>query len=122
MSYFFDAAILTAIAFVIVQLSYLGRQLMSTQEAVDQITATLHKVLGEVSAAKDKMVEEMTALKDQIDAAGVGEKIDLSGLQSVTAALDDLNPDVIELPAEVVPEDVPAEVECDPVDDEADGA
>lgn len=122
MSYFFDAAILTAIAFVIVQLSYLGRQLMSTQEAVDQITATLHKVLGEVSAAKDKMVEEMTALKDQIDAAGVGEKIDLSGLQSVTAALDDLNPDVIELPAEVVPEDVPAEVEGDPVDDESDGA
>ena len=115
MTYFFDAAILAALAFGIFQLSYLGRNIMSAQEAVDQVTATLHKVLGEVTAAKDKMVAELTALKDQIDAAGVGEQIDLSGLQSVTAALDDLNPDVVEVPA-----DVPAEVEGDDADAEED--
>lgn len=112
MTHFFDAAILAALAFTIFQLSYLGRNIMSTQQAVDQVTATLQKVLGEVTQAKDKLVAELTALKDQIDAAGVGEQIDLSGLQSVTAALDDLNPDVVEVPAEV-----PAEVEGEPAED-----
>ena len=113
MTHFFDAAILAALGFGIFQLSYLGRNLMSTQEAVDKVTAVLTKVLGEVTQARDKMVAELTALKDQIDAAGVAEQIDLSGLQSVTAALDDLNPDVVE-----VPSDVPAEVEGEPVEED----
>lgn len=120
MTYFFDAAILAALAFGIFQLSYLGRNIMSAQEAVDQVTATLHKVLGEVTAAKDKMVAELTALKDQIDAAGVAEQIDLSGLQSVTAALDDLNPDVLPIEEPVEDdetEDEPAEVVADDAQD-----
>lgn len=113
MTYFFHAATLAALGFVLFQLSYLGRCLMSTQEAVDKVTATLNKVLGEVTSAKDVLVAKMTELQAQLDAAGVAEQIDLSGLQSVAAALDDLNPDVVEeVPAEE-PADAPADEPTD---------
>lgn len=118
MIFFFDAAILAALGFLILQLTYLGRSAMSTQAQVDALTAQVAKVQGEVVAAKDALTAQVVSLQDQLAAAGVTEQVDLSGLQAAVQSLDDINPDpapevVEELPTEVV-EELPAEVPADP--------
>lgn len=91
--YFFLAAILAALAFTIYQLSTLGKALMSTQEAVDKLTAQVVKIQGEVVAAKDVLLAQVVSLQDQLAAAGVAEQVDLTGLTNAVQSLDDINPD-----------------------------
>jgi hypothetical protein len=60
---------------------------MSTQAALDAITATLVK-------AQREIVNRIADVQAQLDAAGVAEQIDLSSLTAAAQALDDVVPDV----------------------------
>lgn len=104
--YWFDAALFCAMAFAILQLTTLGRNLMATQADIDNLTAQVGKIHAEVNRAKDQLVAELTSVHAQLAAAGAADKVDISGLQTAIQTLDDINPDV---PAEL-PEEVPAEV------------
>jgi hypothetical protein len=106
--YFFDAAILTALAFAIIQLSTIGRSLMSTQETVDQLTAQVAKIHLEVTVAKDQLTAQLADVLAQLEAAGAVEKVDVSGLQAAIQKLDDINPDpVVDEPVDADPVDSP---------------
>ena len=119
--YWFDAALFSAMAFAILQNTTLGRHMMSTQQAIDNVTSQLVKVLGEVEAAKNALVAQIAGLTAQLATAATPQDVDLSGLQSVAQALDDLNIDVVEeLPAEVEAEEVLEEVEEDADVEESD--
>ena len=59
---------------------------MSTQEAVDKITAQIGK-------AQVELVNRIADVQAQLDAAGVAEQIDLSSLTAAAQALDDVVPD-----------------------------
>ena len=106
--YFFDAAILLALSFTMLQLSTLGRSLMSTQDAVDKLTAQVAKVQSEVTSARDAITTQLADVQAQLAAAGATEQVDLSALESAIQALDDINPD---------PVDEPADDDADPVED-----
>ena len=77
--------------------------LVSTQDAVNAVTAQLVK-------AQREIVSRIADVQAQLDAAGVAEQIDLSSLTAAAQALDDVVPD--ELVDEVVV-DEPADVEAD---------
>lgn len=106
--YFFDAAILLALSFTMLQLSTLGRSLMSTQSLVDTLIAQVEKIYTEVTVARDTLTAQLADVQAQLAAAGATEKVDLSALQSAIQALDDINPD---------PVDEPADDDADPVED-----
>ena len=110
--YWFDAALFAAMAFALIQLSTIGRHIMSTQQAIDNVTEQLRKVLGEVSAAKNALVAQIAGLEAQLANAATPQDVDLSGLQSVAQALDDLNVDV--------PAELPAEAEGEPAEEVVD--
>ena len=59
---------------------------MSTQQAIDTITAQIGK-------AQLELVNRIADVQAQLDAAGVGEDIDLSSLTAAAQALDDVVPD-----------------------------
>ena len=112
--YFFDAAILAALAFVIYQQTQHGRFLMTTQEAVDKVVSVLEKARTEILAARDALNAKIVDLQGQVDAAGVAEQVDLSDLTAVAQSLDDIVPDVpVETP-DVPPADTPVDVPADP--------
>lgn len=78
----------------------------ATQDVVDAVVAQLDRARGEI-------VARIAEVQAQLDAAGVpAESVDLSALSAAAQALDDIVPDVPEVPAEV-----PAEVVGDPVED-----
>jgi DUF917 family protein len=112
--YWFDAALFAALAFAILQLSTIGRSLMSTQAQVDAVVDQLVKARLEIVAAKDQLVAKIVDLQNQLDAGVPAEQVDLSGLKAVAQTLDDIVPDaVVEEPAE---EDEDDEVVVDPAD------
>jgi seryl-tRNA synthetase len=96
MPYWFDAALFAALAFAILQLSTIGRSLMSTQAAVDSVVTQLVKARGEIVAAKDQLVAKIVDLQNQLDAGVPAEQVDLSGLKAVAQSLDDIVPDAVE--------------------------
>ena len=108
--YWFNAALFAAMAFAILQLSTIGRSLMSTQAAVDAVVTQLVKARGEIVAAKDQLVAKIVDLQNQLDAGVPAEQVDLSGLKAVAQTLDDIVPDA------VVEEPVEEEVVVDPAD------
>jgi hypothetical protein len=108
MSYFFHAATLSALAFVIFQTTLIGRSLMATQAQVDALTAQVVKVRGEIQVIKTEVVN----LKDQLANAETVEQIDLSALESAVQAADDENVDVVPV--------VAPEVEGEPDDEDED--
>jgi predicted nucleic acid-binding Zn-ribbon protein len=110
MSYFFHAATLSALAFVIFQTTLIGRSLMATQAQVDALTAQVVKVRGEIQVIKTEVVN----LKDQLANAETVEEIDLSALESAVQAADDENVDVVP----VVAPEVEVEPEADEDEDE----
>jgi len=117
--YWFDATILAALSFSILQLTLQGKALMSTQAAVDAVVDQLFKAKGEIVQAKGELVAKLVDLQAQLDAAGVAEEVDLSGLQAVAQALDDIVPDeivVVEDEDEEDEEDVEVPVEEPVVD------
>ena len=59
---------------------------MSTQQAIDTITAQIGK-------AQLELVNRIADVQAQLDAAGVAEQIDLSSLTAAAQALDDVVPD-----------------------------
>jgi hypothetical protein len=59
---------------------------VSTQEAVDKITA-------QISKAQVELVNRIADVQAQLDAAGVAEQVDLSSLTAAAQALDDVVPD-----------------------------
>ena len=85
---------LAAVGFTLWALAYLinafGRftvlQGQSLQQAVDNITAQIGK-------AQVELVNRIAEVQAQLDAAGVGEDIDLSSLTAAAQALDDVVPD-----------------------------
>ena len=80
-------AILCAIqGFTLFTTSALGRHIMSTQQTIDIIVATLAK-------AKSEIVNEISKLNEQIAAAGVTEQVDTSALEAMAQSLDDIVPD-----------------------------
>lgn len=110
MNYFFHAATLLLISFILFQLTHLGRQHMSTQEAIDQITAQLKKAQNEVIAARDELMAKLADVQLQLEDAQVADVVDLSELTAAAQALDDIVPDA--------PADVPAEyTPIDPFDE-----
>jgi cell division protein FtsB len=111
--YWFDAALFAALAFAILQLSTIGRSLMSTQAAVDAVVAQLVKARGEIVAAKDQLVAKIVDLQNQLDAGVPAEQVDLSGLKAVAQSLDDIVPDAVEEYDEDEDDD---EVVVDPAD------
>jgi hypothetical protein len=114
MPYWFDAALFAALAFAILQLSTIGRSLMSTQAQVDAVVDQLVKARSEIVAAKDQLVAKIVDLQNQLDAGVPAEQVDLSGLKAVAQSLDDIVPDaVVEEPTE---EDEDDEVVVDPAD------
>lgn len=95
-TYWIDAAILTALAFTLYQLSLIGRHLMSTQEQVDQLTVQVVKINDEVKASAAILKEELSSVKEQLAAANVpAETVDLTALAAAIQAVDDINPDVM---------------------------
>lgn len=82
-----QAVTLAAIGVTLWSLAYLinsfGRFAMSTQEAVDKITAQIGK-------AQAELVNRINEVQAQLDAAGVAEQIDLSSLTAAAQALDDV--------------------------------
>ena len=100
--YFFNSAILLTLTFVLLHQSKQGRFMMSTQDAVDALTAQVDKIHQEVTAARDVLSAHLADVQAQLDAAGVpAEQVDLSALQSAVQALDDINPDpVVDPPAD----------------------
>lgn len=88
------AAILLIQGFTLFIISTLGHHLMSTQDTIDTIVATLAK-------AKSEIVNEIGKLNEQIAAAGVAEQVDTTALEAVAQALDDVVLDVpVDAPAE----------------------
>ena len=59
---------------------------VSTQDAINAITAQLVKAQGEI-------VNRIADVQAQLDAAGVAEQVDLSSLTAAAQALDDVVPD-----------------------------
>ena len=106
--YWFDATILAALSFAILQLTFQGRSIMSTQAAVDSVVTQLGKAKGEIVAARDELVAKIVDLQNQLDAGVPPEQVDLSGLKAVAQSLDDIVPDAVEEPVE---EDEDEEVE-----------
>ena len=116
-TYWIDAAILTALAFTLYQLSLIGRHLMSTQEQVDQLTVQVVKINDEVKASAAILKEELSSVKEQLAAANVpAETVDLTALAAAIQAVDDINPDPAEEPVveEPVEEPVTEVLENDP--------
>ena len=95
------AAVLLTQAFTLFAISAQGRQLMSQQTELDNLTAIVRKGTAEVVAL-------VAALRDQIAAGVPAEQLDLSGLTAAAQALDDIVPDVPEV-ADEAPADVPVE-------------
>lgn len=87
MTYFFHAATLAALAFVIVQLSVIGKVIMSQQDSIDALTAQVVKIGSEVQNVK----AELAKVQAQVDELGV--PVDLSALTLAIQSVDDLNPD-----------------------------
>lgn len=108
--YFFNAATLAALSFVLYQLSTLGRYLMATQADVDKLTAQVEKIGVEVKTVHAVLVNELDDVKAQLAAAGAAEKVDLTGLAAAIQNVDDINPDAVDVPEDVPADDVPAEV------------
>lgn len=102
MTHYWLAAVFAALSFAILQLSTIGRQLMSTQEVVDALTAQVVKVRAEVVNARDALTAELDNVKAQLASAGVAEKVDLSGLSAAIQAVDDINPDPVPVVEEPV--------------------
>lgn len=107
--YFFTAAILAALAFVLLQLSTIGRHLMATQADVDALVVQVVKIGDEVKSAAAVLKAELESVKEQLAAAGAAETVDLTGLAAAIQVVDDINPDYVE-------EDVVEDVEDAPVD------
>ena len=101
MIWFFTSAILFAQAFTIFGLYVYGRNLMSTQAAIDAVVQQLAKAKGEI-------VSKIADLNVQIEDAGVKDVVDTSELVAAAQALDDIVPDVPEVEEEL-PAEVPAE-------------
>ena len=84
--------------------SLTDRITMSTQEAVNALTAQLRKAAGEIQA-------KIADLNVQIIDAGVADKVDLTELTTAAQVLDDIVPDnaevADELPAEVAGDNPP---------------
>ncbi len=118
--YWFDAAMLAALSFAILQLTLQGRSIMSTQEAVDSVVAQLGKAKGEIVAARDELIAKIVDLQNQLDAGVPAEQVDLSGLKAVAQSLDDIVPDpvVVEPDPVVAPEPVVEEPVVEDVVDE----
>lgn len=75
---------------------------MAVQDAINAIEAQLRKAQGELTG-------ELGSLRAQLEAAGVAEQVDLSGLSAVAEALDAIVPDPVAEVAEVVESVEPAE-------------
>lgn len=75
---------------------------MAVQDAINAIEAQLRKAQGELTG-------ELSSLRAQLEAAGVAEQVDLSGLSAVAEALDAIVPDPVAEVAEVVEPVEPAE-------------
>jgi len=78
---------------IIKQLNKLEQKIMSVQDSVNAVTATLEKVFVEVTSASDALKAEIEALKAEIAA---GNTADFTGLEAVAARLDALNEDAPE--------------------------
>lgn len=61
---------------------------MAVQDAINAIEAQLRKAQGELTG-------ELASLRAQLEAAGVAEQVDLSGLAAVAEALDAIVPDPV---------------------------
>lgn len=110
----FDAAILAALSYSILQLVLIGRCLMATQSDVDALTAQVVKVALEVRTAHDVLVSELAEVKAQLAAAGVADKVDLTALAAAIQNVDDINPDAV-APEPVVEPVVEETVVVEPV-------
>lgn len=75
---------------------------MAVQDAINAIEAQLRKAQGELTG-------ELSSLRAQLEAAGVAEQVDLSGLSAVAEALDAIVPDPVAEVAEVAEPVEPAE-------------
>lgn len=95
------AAVLLTQAFTLFAISAQGRQLMSQQTKLDNLTALVKKGTAEVVAL-------VASLREQIAAGVPAEQLDLSGLTEAANALDAIVPDVPEV-ADELPADVPVE-------------
>ena len=94
--YWLNAALFAGLGFAILQLSTIGRSLMSTQAAVDSVVSQLGKAKGEIVAAREELVAKIVDLQNQLDAGVPAEQVDLSGLKAVAQSLDDIVPDAVE--------------------------
>ena len=95
MTHLFDATILAALAFIILELVLVGRCVMATQADVDKLTEQVIKIGVEVKDAHAVLVSELADVKAQLAAAGVTETVDLTGLAAAIQNVDDINPDPV---------------------------
>lgn len=107
--FFFDAAVFAALGFSILQLSTIGRSLMSTQATVDAVVAQLTKARTEIVSARDDLVAKIVDLQNQLNAGVPADQVDLSGLTAVAQSLDDIVPDPVEEDDEDEVVEVPVE-------------
>lgn len=87
------------------QVNHLERITMSaTQDAVNAVVVKLQH-------AREEIVQRLSEVQAQLDAGVPAEEVDLSALTEAAQALDDIVPDVPEVPAEA-----PTEVSGDPAE------
>ena len=89
--YWFQAAQLAALAFVMYQLTTLGEAMSDQQTQIDALTAQVEKISNEVTSAHDAIVTELEIVRQQL--ADAGTPVDLTALADAVQKLDDLNPD-----------------------------
>jgi hypothetical protein len=117
----FPLAVLAAVGWFGIQIE--RRVVSEVQDVVDA-------VVGQLSKVRDEIVARLDEVEVQVIAAGVEDKVDLSGLVAIADALDAIVPDAaveaevdveyegldVEFEDEVVEDDV--EVVDEPVEDE----
>jgi len=84
-----------------------GFTMTAAQDAVNA-------VVGQLRKAQLEIVTKIAEVQDQLDSAGVAEEVDLSELTAAAQALDDIVPDVPE-----VPDTAPTEVQGEPAEVDA---
>ncbi len=101
----FPLAMVSAVAWFGIQIE---------RNVVSEVQDVVDAVVGQLGKVRDEIVARLEEVQDQIDAAGVKEEVDLSGLVAIADALDAIVPDAaVEAEVDVEYEGLDVEFEDD---------
>ncbi len=101
----FPLAMVSAVAWFGIQIE---------RNVVSEVQDVVDAVVGQLGKVRDEIVARLDEVQDQIDAAGVKDEVDLSGLVAIADALDAIVPDAaVEAEVDVEYEGLDVEFEDD---------